>query len=68
MVPRHRAIGADDLMAKGPSERSATRVRQRCGTRFLTPGLGRVLGVPGPVPKWRPTADEDGHYCFAVAL
>jgi hypothetical protein len=18
--------------------------------------------------KWRPTADEDGHYCFAVAL
>ena len=25
MVPRHRAIGADDLMAKGPSERSATR-------------------------------------------
>jgi len=20
------------------------------------------------VPKWRVTADEDGHYCFAVAL
>jgi hypothetical protein len=20
------------------------------------------------IPKWRATADEDGHYCFAVAL
>jgi hypothetical protein len=26
------------------------------------------FGVPGFVPKWRATADEDGHYCFAVAL
>jgi hypothetical protein len=27
-----------------------------------------ALGVRGSVPKWRATADEDGHYCFAVAL
>jgi site-specific DNA recombinase len=27
------------------------------------------FGVPSFVPKkWRATADEDGHYCFAVAL
>jgi hypothetical protein len=26
------------------------------------------LGVPGSVPKWRATADEDGHYSFAVTL
>jgi len=26
------------------------------------------FGVPSSVPKWRATADEDGHYCFAVAL
>lgn len=25
------------------------------------------FGVPSFVPKWRATADEDGHYCFAVA-
>ena len=24
--------------------------------------------VRGFVRKWRATADEDGHYCFAVAL
>jgi len=24
--------------------------------------------VPSFVPKWRAVADEDGHYCFAVAL
>jgi hypothetical protein len=27
-----------------------------------------ALGVPSFVRKWRATADEDGHYCFAVAL
>jgi hypothetical protein len=26
------------------------------------------FGVPSSVPKWRATADEDGHYSFAVAL
>jgi site-specific DNA recombinase len=26
------------------------------------------FGVPSSVAKWRATADEDGHYCFAVAL
>jgi homoserine dehydrogenase len=26
------------------------------------------FGVPSFVPKWRATADEDGHYAFAVAL
>jgi hypothetical protein len=26
------------------------------------------FGVTSPGPKWRATADEDGHYCFAVAL
>jgi hypothetical protein len=26
------------------------------------------FGVPSSVPKWRAAADEDGHYCFAVAL
>jgi hypothetical protein len=26
------------------------------------------FGVPSFVPKWRATVDEDGHYCFAVAL
>ena len=26
------------------------------------------FGVPSSVPKWRATADEDGQYCFAVAL
>jgi site-specific DNA recombinase len=26
------------------------------------------FGVPSSVPKWRATVDEDGHYCFAVAL
>jgi hypothetical protein len=24
--------------------------------------------VPNLLPKWRATADEDEHYCFAVAL
>lgn len=24
--------------------------------------------VVGFVPKWRAVVDEDGHYCFAVAL
>jgi hypothetical protein len=34
-----------------------------------------ILGKPSPLqnvrglgPEWRATADEDGHYCFAVAL
>jgi site-specific DNA recombinase len=26
------------------------------------------FGVPSSVPKWRATVDEDGQYCFAVAL
>jgi hypothetical protein len=26
------------------------------------------FGVPSSASKWRATADEDGHYCFAVAL
>jgi hypothetical protein len=26
------------------------------------------FGGPSFVPNWRATADEDGHYCFAVAL
>jgi site-specific DNA recombinase len=26
------------------------------------------FGVPSSVPKWRATADEDGHYAFAVTL
>jgi hypothetical protein len=26
------------------------------------------FAVPSFVPKWRAVADEDGHYCFAVAL
>ena len=26
------------------------------------------FGVPDFVSKWRATVDEDGHYCFAVAL
>jgi hypothetical protein len=26
------------------------------------------FGVPSLAPKWRAAADEDGHYCFAVAL
>jgi len=24
------------------------------------------FGVPGSIPKWRATADEDGNYCFAM--
>jgi hypothetical protein len=27
-----------------------------------------VLAVIAPFSKWRTTADEDGHYSFAVAL
>jgi site-specific DNA recombinase len=26
------------------------------------------FGVTRFAPKWRAAADEDGHYCFAVAL
>jgi hypothetical protein len=26
------------------------------------------FGMPSFEPKWRTTVDEDGHYCFAVAL
>jgi site-specific DNA recombinase len=26
------------------------------------------FGAPSSVPNWRATADEDGQYCFAVAL
>jgi hypothetical protein len=27
-----------------------------------------VWGCPVFVPNWRATVDEDGHYCFAIAL
>ena len=44
-----------------------------------TPGIGISLAVIGAprvsaaalsrkIVQWRATADEDGHYCFAVAL
>jgi len=26
------------------------------------------FGVPGVAPKWRAAVDEDGQYCYAVAL
>jgi hypothetical protein len=31
------------------------------------PGLG-APPYPGAIENWRATADEDGHYCFAIAL
>jgi hypothetical protein len=27
-----------------------------------------TIGGNGPTPKWRATADEDGHYSFAIPL
>jgi hypothetical protein len=27
-----------------------------------------VFDIPQSFTNWRATADEDGHYCFAVAL
>lgn len=34
----------------------------------LRPAKNRQVWSASFVPKWRVTADEDGHYCFAVAL
>jgi hypothetical protein len=34
----------------------------------LGAGSNRNLAPNGPVEEWRIAADEDGHYCFAVAL
>ena len=34
----------------------------RCGN------FGRLATISSKVVKWRATADENGHYCFAVAL
>jgi len=36
--------------------------------RMLVAAKSAGFDVPSPVPKWRATADEDGHYVFAVAL
>jgi hypothetical protein len=31
-------------------------------------GKSAVIGVDSVFPKWRAAVDEDGQYCFAVAL
>jgi hypothetical protein len=38
--------------------------RRYCGTSIMPSGEFRSFTLP----KWRATADEDGHYAFAVAL
>ena len=40
-----------------------------CVLLVAAAGVGSAAaGVRSFIPKWRATADEDGHYCFAVTL
>jgi hypothetical protein len=49
----------------GPSDESCTS--PNCAS-VAESAKTAGFGVRSSVPKWRAAADEDGHYCFAVAL
>jgi hypothetical protein len=43
--------------------------REIDGGRRHKVGWGKfATGISCKIVEWRATADEDGHYCFAVAL
>jgi len=65
------AAWSNDPISSGRESASSSWDRKPYdyGTLVAAAGIEPALGgARGIIPKWRATADEDGHYCFAVAL